>query len=91
MLHLLPGLKVVLPHGRCRLVPNPVSPTKRGKRGIGNVDALRDQLFVHADQIAAAARVQLDDVVTIRLGLLGPLKPGHHRRAGVDDRPDSPP
>jgi hypothetical protein len=31
-----------------------MAPAKRRERGIGDREALRDQLFVHADQIAPA-------------------------------------
>lgn len=49
---ILPGLEVVGADGRRRFVPDPVATAKGCQRGIGDRDALRDELFVDADQIA---------------------------------------
>lgn len=91
MLHLLAGREVVVPDRCRRRVPNPMPPTKRSERGIGDRDTLGDQLFVHAHQIAAALLVQLDDLIAMRRGFLRPVKPGHRRGAGFQHRPDRAP
>jgi hypothetical protein len=91
MLHLLAGLKVVVAHWRSWLVADAVPAAKRGERGIGDRHTSRDQFFVHADQIAAALLVQLDDLIAMGLRFLGAFKAWHHRAAGVQHCPDRAP
>jgi hypothetical protein len=91
VLHLLAHREVVVAHRPLRGVADPMTPAKRGQRGIRDRDVLRDQFLVHADQIAAALREQLHNLVAVGLRLLSALKLRHRRGAGLEDRPDRPP
>jgi hypothetical protein len=48
---------------------------------------LRDELFVDADQIAAAAIHPLENLIAVGLGLFGAVNPRHRRVAGLEDDP----
>ena len=84
------GREVVVADGRRRRVADAVAPAKGRERGIGDRDALRDELLVHADQIAAAAIDPVENLVAVRLRLLGALNPRHRRAARREHRPDRP-
>ena len=49
-----------------------------------------DQLLLHADEIAAAAIDPLEDLVAVRLRLLGAFNPRQGRTARVEHCPDRP-
>ena len=81
VLHLLRGREVVVADGRRRGVADPMAPAKGGQRRVGDRDALRDELFVDADQIAAAAIDPLENLLAVGLRLFGAVNPRHRRGA----------
>ena len=91
VLHLLRGLKIVVAHGRRWLEPDAVAPAKRCQRRVGDRDALRDELLVDAHQIAATAIDPFENLIAVRLGLLGALNSRHAGAARLEDRPDRSP
>ena len=91
VLHLLPGREVIVPGRHRRSVAEAMAPAIGGQRRIGEGGALGDQLLVDADQIAAAALDQLQDLLVVRLGLLSAFNPWHRRAAGLEHRPDRAP
>ena len=91
VLHLLRRLEIVVADGRRRLVPDAMPPAKGRQRGVGNRDALGDELLMDTRQIAPAAIDPLQDLIAVRLRFLGGVNPRHRRTARVDDRPDGSP
>ncbi len=90
MLHLLRGREVVVADGRRRLVADRMATTKGRQRGVGEGDALLDELLVDADQIAAAAIEPLQNQLAVGRRLLGAVNPWHRRAARFEHRPDRP-
>jgi len=90
MLHLLGGREIVVAHGRRRDMSDRVPPAKGGQRGVGHHHALRDELLVDADQIAAAAIDPLEDLIAVRRRLLGAFNPRDGRTARPEDAPNRP-
>ena len=91
MLHLLRRREVIVAHGHRRRVPDRMSPAKSGERRVRDGHALRDELFVDADQIAAAAIDPLENLRAVRLRLFGAVNPRHRRVARFEHRPHRPP
>jgi hypothetical protein len=91
VLHLLRGREVVVADRHRRGVSDGMPPAKGRQRGIGDRDALGDELFVDADQIAAAAIDPLENLLAVGLRLLGALNAWHRRAARREHRPDRPP
>jgi hypothetical protein len=68
-----------------------MAPAKGRQRGIGDRDAMRDELFMDPDQIAAAAIDPVEDLFAVRLRFLDAVNPRHRGAARVQHGPDRPP
>ena len=71
MLHLLTGQEVVLARRTRWLVSDAAAPAVGGERLVRERRAPGDELLVHAHQVAFAPGEEIDDLLVVRLGLLG--------------------
>jgi hypothetical protein len=62
-------LERILPHGWLGLVADPLTPAESSQRLIGELGPGGDELFMDANQVAFAARVQLQNLLAVGRGL----------------------
>jgi hypothetical protein len=85
VLHLLARLEVVPSDRLGRRVTDSVPPAVRRQGLIREPRARAHELLVHAHEVVLAPGHELQDLLPVRLGLLGPRHLRHLRRAGLED------
>jgi hypothetical protein len=71
VLHLGPGLEVIVPSGESGGRADAVLAAKRGERLVGETGALSEKLFVHPYEVARTVGVKLENLVMEGLSFLG--------------------